>query len=63
MPTSMRVAYPKLSKGGRKLKREKHCTIPKHLEVKRKMKNLLFEELYLKYEFVQENYHNGEYAK
>ena len=50
MPTGMGAANPKLSKGGRKLKRAKHCTISINLEVKSKMKNLQFEELYLNYE-------------
>ena len=30
MPTSMGVADPKLAKGGKKLKKAKHCTIPNH---------------------------------
>ena len=29
MPTGMRVTDPKFVKGGRKLKKIKHCTIPK----------------------------------
>ena len=63
MSIGMGVANPKLSKGGKKLKRAKHYTIPINLEVKSKMKNLKFEELYLNYEGVQKNYHNREYAK
>ena len=63
MPTGMGVANSKLSKGDRKLKRAKHCTIPINLELKSKMKNLQFAELYLNYEGVQKNYHNGEHAK
>ena len=31
MPTGMGVADPEFVKGGRKLKMEKHCTIPKAL--------------------------------
>ena len=37
MATGMRVTNPKLAKGGRKLKKEKHYTIPKAL--KRNEKN------------------------
>ena len=59
----MGAANPTLSKGGRKLKKAKHCAIPINSEVKSKMKNLQFEELYLNYEGVQNNYHNGEYEK
>ena len=32
MPTSMGVIDPKFTKGGRKLKKTKHCTIPPNLE-------------------------------
>ena len=32
MPTGMRVIDPKFVKGGRKLKKTKHCTIPPNLE-------------------------------
>ena len=32
MPTSMGVIDPKFAKGGRKLKKTKHCTIPQKLE-------------------------------
>ena len=63
MPTGMVAANPKLSKGGKNLKMAKHCTIPINLEVKSKMKNLQFKELFLDYEGVQKNYHHGEYAK
>ena len=63
MPTGIGATNPKLSKGGRKLKKTKHCIIPINVEVKSKMKNLQFKELYLNYEGVQRNYHNGEYAK
>ena len=63
MSTGMRATNPKLSKGGRKLKMAKHCTIPINLEVQKKKKNLKFEELYLNYGGVQKNYHNGEYVK
>ena len=31
MPTGMGVADPNLAKGGRKLKKAKHCAIPKTL--------------------------------
>ena len=40
MPIGMGVTNPKLAKGGRKLKKEKHCTIPKTLN-KMKIKELL----------------------
>ena len=63
MPIGVRAANPKFSKDGRKLKKAKHCTIPINLEVKSKIKNLQFKELYLNYEGVQKNYHNGEYTK
>ena len=63
MSTGVGATNPKLSKGGRKFKKAKHCTIPINLEVKSQMKNIQFEELYLNYEVVQKNYHNGEYAK
>ena len=33
MPTGMRVTNPKLSKGGRKLKMTKHCTISETLNI------------------------------
>ena len=36
MPTGMGVTNPKLSKGGRKLKKTKHCTIPKTLNINEK---------------------------
>ena len=58
MSIGMGAANPKLSKGGRKLKKAKHCTIPVNLERKSKMKNFQFEELYLNYEGVQKNYDN-----
>ena len=32
MPTGMGVIDPKFAKGGRKLKKTKHCTIPQNLE-------------------------------
>ena len=32
MSTGMRVIDPKFAKGGRKLKKTKHCTIPPNLE-------------------------------
>ena len=32
MPTGMGVIDPKFAKGGRKLKKTKHCTIPPNLE-------------------------------
>ena len=32
MPTGMEVIDPKFTKGGRKLKKTKHCTIPPNLE-------------------------------
>ena len=32
MPTGMGVIDPKFTKGGRKLKKTKHCTIPPNLE-------------------------------
>ena len=32
MPTGMEVIDPKFAKGGRKLKKTKHCTIPLNLE-------------------------------
>ena len=32
MPTGMGVIDPKFAKGGRKLKKKKHCTIPPNLE-------------------------------
>ena len=32
MPTSMGVIDPKFTKGGRKLEKTKHCTIPPNLE-------------------------------
>ena len=63
MPTGIGATNPKLSNVGRKLKKTKHCTIPINHKVKSKMKNLQFEELYLNYEGVQKNYHNGEYEK
>ena len=63
MPIGVGATNPKLFKGGRNLKKAKHCTIPINLEVKRKMKNLQFEEMYLNYKGVQKNYHNGECAK
>ena len=45
MSTGMRVTNPKLSKGGRKLKKEKHCTIPKTLHKNGKEKSFKCEEL------------------
>ena len=41
MPTGMGVTNPKLSKGGRKLKKAKHCTIPITLNINEKSKELL----------------------
>ena len=40
MPTGMGVTNPKLAKGGRNLKKAKHCTIPKTLN-KMEKKELL----------------------
>ena len=39
MPTGMRVIDPKFAKGGRKLKKIKHCTIPPNLEKMKKKKD------------------------
>ena len=39
MPTGMGVANPKFVKGGRKLKKEKHCTILETLIKDEKMKS------------------------
>ena len=63
MPTGMRVTNPKLAKGGKKLKKAKHCTIPKTLCRNRKEKSFWDEELNSKSESGKKKGHNGEYAK
>ena len=47
MPTSMGVVDPKLAKGGRKLKKAKHCTIP-NLEQNDRKRASKLEKLNLK---------------
>ena len=44
MPTGMRVANPKFSKGGRKPKKTKHYTIPKSLIVEEKQTEFQLKE-------------------
>ena len=63
MPTGMGVTNPKLAKGGRKLKKAKHCTIPKTLCKNGKEKRLWYEELNSKIKSGQKKCHNGEYVK
>ena len=45
MPTSMGVTNPKLVKGGRKLNKEKHYTIPKNLNKMKKKRASKLTEL------------------
>ena len=47
MPTGMGVADPKLDKGGRKLKKTKHCSIP-NLEQNDRKRAYELEKLNLK---------------
>ena len=50
MPTGMGVIDPKLVKGGRKLKKTKHCTIPSNLvrdKSKKKNASQIWERSYL----------------
>ena len=56
MPTSMGVANPKLSKGGRKLKKAKHCTISKTLNINEKKR-----ASGMRTEGRQRKCHNGNY--
>ena len=45
MPTGMKVINPKLAKGDRKLKKAKHCTIPKTLNKNEKKRAFGMKEL------------------
>ena len=58
MPTSMGVTDRKLSKGGRKLKRTKHSTIPKTLNINEK-KRASRMRIEFKVESGQQTFHNG----
>ena len=53
MPTGMGVVDPKLVRGGRKLKRVKHCTIP-NLEQNDKKRASELEELKMKHRVEKE---------
>ena len=59
MPTGMGVIDPKFAKGGRKLKKTKHCTIPPNLE---KMKNEKASLLCVGHE-KRKRHHNEKYAE
>ena len=63
MPTGMGVTNPKFVKGGRKLKKAKHCTIPLTLIEDEKRKNFKDKEENLQFECGQEKYHNRNYAE
>ena len=58
MLNGMRVTYPKLAKGGRKLKKPKHYTIPKTLCKNGKEKSFQYEELNSKSKSGQKKCHN-----
>ena len=58
MLNGMGDTNPKLSKGGRKLKKPKHCTIPKTLCKNGKEKSFRYEELNSKSESGQKKCHN-----
>ena len=57
MPTGMGVTNSKLSKGGRKLKKIKHCTIPKTLNINEKKRAFR-----MRTENGQHKCHNRKYA-
>ena len=58
----MGVTNPKLAKSGRKLKKAKHCTIPKTLN-KKKRKDAYGKGTELKVNSGKGKSHNGEYVK
>ena len=66
MPTGMGVSDPKFAKGGRKLKKTKHCTIPPNLE---KMKSEKASRIRKRGHFLgidnekRKRHHNEKYAE
>ena len=66
MPTGMGVIDPKFSKGGRKLKKTKHCTIPPNLEKMKSEKTFGIRKRSYLLCVVKERrkrHHNEKYAK
>ena len=66
MPTSMGVVDPKFAKGGRKLKKTKHCTIPPNLEeMKSEKASGIRKRSYLLCvgKEKRKRHHNGKYAE
>ena len=62
MPTGMGVTDSRLAKNGRKLKKEKHCTIPKTLN-KVKKKRHLWKRTELKVNSGKGKSHSEKYVK
>ena len=63
MPTGMGVTDSKFVKGGRKLKKTKHCTIPKTLMKNEKWKSFKNKDESLQSECGQEKYQHRKYAE
>ena len=61
MPIGMGVINPKLAKGGRKLKKTKHCNIPKTLNINEKKRSSRMRTEF-KVESGQHKCHNGKYT-
>ena len=61
MPTSIGVTNLKLFKGGRKVKKTKHCTIPKTFNINEKKRASRIRTEF-KVESGKQKCHNGKYA-